>query len=217
MRDHANTRDALDEPLLRELRDRLLPESPPVPSAALRVAFHDGLGDAAALDAPALRRPARRPLAVGGVAAALLLGAVGVAGALPGPAQSAFDRTAGLVGIERHDAEPAPAADPGGLEPPAPSAVEAEDGTGEGFADDVVVPDATDPANPGVDDPGQVVEEGRDLRPTDPPPATAPTTAPVPTTIPEPGSPADPPGEQIDPEHPGAPGEYGPPPAGGRP
>jgi hypothetical protein len=216
VRDHTATRDAIDEPLLIELRDHLLPESPPEPSVALWVAFRDGLGDAAPLEAPALRRSARRPVAVGGLAAALFLGTVGVAGALPGPAQSAFDRTAGFVGIERQDAERGPAVDPVEVEAPVPTAADAEDRSDDGVADDAVVPDATDPVGPGVDDPGQVAGDAQDLRPAEPPP-TAPSGPPVPTTTPAPGSPADPPAGPIDPERPGVPGESGPPPAGGRP
>jgi hypothetical protein len=175
-----------EQDLLIDLRDHLTPAAPPTPTPVLRAAFDAGLGDLAPLAAPAPQRPARRrrPLVAAGVAGVLLLGGTGVAGALPGPAQSAFDRTAGAFGIElradsdRADLPPTGPAPVATLDDPSADAADGEaDAPGRTLAEDRVVPDATDPTSPGIDDPAGLADDAQDLAPV-PVPAAPPGAGP---------------------------------------
>jgi hypothetical protein len=208
--------------LLEVLRARMVPSEPLVPSEALRTAFEAGLGATAPLPAPMPRprRVARRRLAAVGAVAILALGGTGAAGALPGSAQDAFDRTAEAVGLSRR-ATPAqvPTTDP--ADPADVEAEEHDDGTGttpagQTFAEERVVPDASDPAAPGIE-PGGVADDARDLGPEGapapaddgrpgPPPIAGPDDHPGPA---QPGAPVDAgeppsPADELAPERPGA-------------
>jgi hypothetical protein len=191
-----------EQDLLVDLRDHLTPAAPPSPTPVLRAAFDAGFGDLAPLAAPAPQRPARRrrPLLAAGVAGVLVLGGTGVAGALPGPAQDAFDRTAGAFGIDlrsdsdRADLPPTGPAPVATLDQPDITDGEA-DAPGRTLAEDRVVPDATDPESPGIDDPTGVADDAQDLAPVPVPapeagpqdaPGGAPSELTPPTTTPPP-------------------------------
>jgi hypothetical protein len=194
---------------LAALRDQLEPSSPPTPSPALRRVFDGGLGAVEPLAAPApprRRSTGRRRLVAVGAAAILAIGGTGAAGALPGAAQDAFDRTAEAVGWSR---APRPVqVPPAGVVPDGPvDAVEApsvEDpgkdqapADGRTFAETTVVPDATDPGSPGVDDPASLSDDARRLGP-----AEAGTTVPqqTPAGQDRPVEPAAPDGSGAPPE-----------------
>lgn len=200
--------------VLEALREQLVAPTPPAPSRQLRSAFETGFGATPPLPAPMPRprRAARRRLAAVGAVAVLALGGTGAAGALPGSAQGAFDRTAEAVGLSRR-ATPAqvPAVDPAASSEIGVGERPSNDGTrpdGRTFAEARVVPDATDATSPGVDDPPTVAEDARDLRPEDPAPE-GPERAPVDTPAPEPTGRPGPP-------EPGAPVDAGEPPSPAR-
>lgn len=211
---------------LSDLRATLLPEAPPEPSRILQAAFRDGLGDTPPLAGPVPWSPARRRRSVAaGIAATVLLGGAGVAQALPGPAQSAFDWTADIVGLDPRDDQPVSPADP--VEIDAPQATPIDPGGSapqDGFAEEDVVPDATDPASPGIDDPAALSEDAREQAPATTPPTGPPDPAPAPEppaadraqpdTTPAGG---ETPADQIDPGRSSAGTERGAPPIGGKP
>jgi hypothetical protein len=216
-------RPATTAELLEALRDRMVPSAPPAPSDQLRTAFESGLGATPPPAAP-MPRPARarrRRLAAVGAVAVLALGGTGAAGALPGSAQDAFDRTAEAVGLSRRatpvQVPPADPASPAELEVERQPDDVGSNPAGRIFAEERVVPDATDATSPGIDDPSTVAEDGRDLGPEDPAtdgtqhapvdtPAPAPTERPGPGETPGPtsGDEAPAPADPIAPERPGA-------------
>lgn len=149
MRSPDDTDDLLGDPALCAFVDDLRAYAsgpPPAVGQALAGVLTVGVGGGAARHAPAVARPdrvdggrqwlrhrlqgRRGRLALGASVLSLTLLGTGAAGALPGPAQAIFERTAEVVGIElpeeaRRDEAPAPSG-------PAPVVPGDQDGPDDG-------------------------------------------------------------------------------------
>jgi hypothetical protein len=185
-----NRRDELDqvladgaEPLagvLVAMRAAVDATDVPAPAPALASFFTSGRPEHlptvdAAVPAPARTTRRRHVAAAAGIGLALFAG-TGVAGALPEPAQGAFDRVADVVGVERRPAPPAVE------QPEVPAAETAPDQQGTPVG----------PELPALPAPAPIDEPPAD-------PVGPSTSSPVvqdrrPETVPAPGQPAEPAG-----------------------